>query len=853
MSTQKASILRERHKDVFGAPEEKTQVVPEGTKLDVYYKNNSQLKDIPPQVIRNAWFTMAHLLLEPGSVIADIGCSSGETTYAMAIMHPEYQFIGIDYNKRHINQAQKHYNLPNLTYQAADITKKTDLKIESLDAVVISFTLHEIYSRARHNERKVLTTLETMFGLLKPEGVIFLQDYAMPPPHEYVILEIPEKPTPPSTEQDIMTISDADLLVWYADNARPKESPGCNGFYLEELPPNFPQTRRFRLPYKWAYEFFMRKDDRENFENELHKEYVFFTRREYRKHLANILGARVLYAASHWDDSFIKEHLQKSLRLYDDNGKPLGTPPTSFVALAQKASEGQSLALHERRSLQSNGSGSLRVQTVRHSKTGKIMEIVKRDYQTSDILPYCFGENDELMIYIHESLPRCLANTIPRKGRDLDDKRWSGHMIEAISVDANIVRETPVEDMKAAALFGRDYLGLKPAGGKALETGPVFYPAPESIDDRVETRFVCVQSKDAPIEPKAYNRDFQGFKAKGKVRLVSAQKVLNAISIGLIPNARLELQIDALYKKLGRKAQMWVDSPLSLTETVQDKRLEKEKFFTSVEMNEEPFKDVKGSIGEIKTVQSTFVDTGRVDGSFSGLASRDVEFMINADSTINKAVVIPLTRDLNSNENMIGFEVEHMPVPQRHSDNSLMMKAPSCNLPQDIVHIEEAQKYISDKFGVPIENVWRLGESYFCHIGLTPIRVFPFAIAAKPNAGNPWGGPITFAPVAELYRLLDIDYYYRADINFLRGIKDAARSMSYDSEFNLKINMGQAMLADNSAPAALHATEIVPTAATSTETSAASYSQRFGSSAGSSEQDNQQTSHRAEKREARPS
>ena len=85
-----------------------------------------------------------------------------------------------------------------------------------------------------------------------------------------------------------------------------------------------------------------------------------------------------------------------------------------------------------------------------------------------------------------------------------------------------------------------------------------------------------------------------------------------------------------------------------------------------------------------------------------------------------------------------------------------MMKAPSCNLPQDIMHIEEAQKYISDKFGVPIENVWRLGESYFCHIGMTPIGVFPFAIASKPNASNPWGGPVTFAPVRELYNLLDI-------------------------------------------------------------------------------------------------
>lgn len=844
MSIVKASILRDRHKDIFSAPEQKTETVPhKDTTLRKYYDKHPLFKGLPSACIRNAWFTMAHLILEPGAVIADIGCHDGQRTYAMAALHPEYEFIGIDYNKRYINQAQKHYDLPNLSYVHADVSENNELPENTLDAIVISYTLHEIYSRAKHDERKVLSTLESLFKLLKTDGQIFLQDYAMPPPHEYVILEIPEKQTQPSgtEEPNIHTMSDSELLIWYADYARPKESPGCNGFYLEELPAMFPQTRRFRLPYKWAYEFMMRKDDRKNFERELQKEYVFFTRREYRKHLANALGARVLYAASHWDDSFIKEHIQKKLRIYDDNGRPIGTPPTSFVALAQKTEEGKSLAIHERRSLQSDGSGSLRVQTVRNEKTGRIMEIVKRDYQTSDVIPYCFGDNEELMIYIHESLPRCLANTIPRKGRDLDDKRWSGHMVEAISVDANIVHETPVDDMKAAALFGRDHLGLKPSGGAPLEKGPVFYPAPDAIDDRVETRFLCVESKDGPIEPKAYNRDFQGFRAKGKIRLVSAQKILNAISIGLIPNARLELQIDALYKKLGLKAEMWVDAPLSLTETVQDKKLDKEKFFTSVEMNEEPFKDVKGSLGQIRTVQSTFVDTGRVDGSFTGLASRDVEFMINSDSTINKAVVIPLTRDLNTNENMIGFEVEHMPVPQRHSDNSLMMKAPSCNLPQDIMHIEEAQKYISDKFGVPIENVWRLGESYFCHIGLTPIRVFPFAIASKANASNPWGGPVTFAPVTGLYNLLDIDYYYRADMNFLRGFKDVVRSMGYDSDLNMKFTLGKEMMADNSAPAAINAEEV---------TTSGSYSARFENSAS---QPSQNKDKRVEKREARPS
>src|SRR5690606_32029214 len=105
--------------------------------------------------------------------------------------------------------------------------------------------------------------------------------------------------------------------------ARPRQDPGCGGFFLEELPARFPRTRLFRLPYKWAYEFIMRKDDRGHWETELPMEYTFYTERGFRKEL-RALGARLVYSAPYWDEDIIEKKFEGHFRLYDNRMNPLG-------------------------------------------------------------------------------------------------------------------------------------------------------------------------------------------------------------------------------------------------------------------------------------------------------------------------------------------------------------------------------------------------------------------------------------------------------------------------------------------------------------------------------------------------
>ena len=212
------------------------------------------LKDIPIKIIRQAWFTMSHLLLEPGAMIAVMGCGDGAFAYTMAVLNPDFHIIGLDQNREQITRAKKMWQLTNLEFVISKVAKPS-FPNNSLDAVVNSFTLHEIYSRQRYNDTHVREMLDNHFALLKPGGLLFLRDYAHPPPGEYVMIEFPNIE---SLSDDPKDMSEADLLVSFSEEARISDNEG-RGFFLEEMEPYYEGTRLFRLPYKWAYEFILRK------------------------------------------------------------------------------------------------------------------------------------------------------------------------------------------------------------------------------------------------------------------------------------------------------------------------------------------------------------------------------------------------------------------------------------------------------------------------------------------------------------------------------------------------------------------------------------------------------------------
>lgn len=743
----------------LGGPLKVTPKIPEKTPEELMVEYKALLNAVPEAIIRKAWFTMAHLpLLPPGSKIVDMGSSDGSTVFAMAVMNPDYHFIGLDRDKNLIRQSRDLYQLENLEYICGDVGENV-LPENSVDAIISSFILHEVYSQTWCNELMVEQIIENYFRCLKVDGLMFIRDFSLPE-SSYVMLEMPDEPSDPS--QGVYGLSEPELLIQYSEKARPREDAAHRGFYLEELPPRFPQTRLFRLPYKWAYEFILRKDDRHSWEEELHKEYAFYTERDMRR-LLKSFDARLLYTAPNWDAQIIKARFEKRFKLFDENGKLMGNPPTSFITLAQKVGEKRSLHLLERKPSRTP-SRTIRISAMRNENDGRIQDIVCRDQEIVEILPYRIVDGDKLHIFVHDGVPRGLINAVPRNGPNIDGKKWSGHMTEAIAIPYDVFESIKPGDTKSTFNFARDFLGLKIIPGKEVEDGPSFYPAPDHIDERIQTRFLQVMPPEGPLPPRHVLAEITGFSTQGRIREVDAQRILNAISIGLIPSSRLEMQILALYEKLELPYEAWADSPLNLRTEEPEEVSRLKQIVDKLAQHDSRFKEIRGTAGQIRTNNSVFVDEGQNRGSITGLASREMEFILQEDKSQNTAVILPLTRRING-EVMAGFIEDYLPVPQRHKGNGYMITCPSLPLPKEVTNFELARKYIAEKFEIPVDCVSRLGESYFSHIGVTPQRIYPFAISMAGTSKfmkTGYTGRNAYAPLKELWRLLwwDIDTSY---------------------------------------------------------------------------------------------
>lgn len=721
-------------------------------------KRNLLLKGVPPETIRKAWFTSSHLLLPDGAKVVDMGCGDGAMVYAIAAMNPTLTFIGLDKSKRQINKAKEQYKLFNLSFKVGDVSSEI-FEADSIDAIINSYILHEVYSGSRYNERIVSDTLRKHFKMLKKGGVMFVRDYARPPPEEFVLLEMPDEQ---SAGKELSKLSEADLLIWYAEHARPRQDPGCGGFFLEELPERIPRTRLFRLPYKWAYEFIMRKDDRKAWDAELPMEYTFFTQREFKKELRG-LGARVQYAGPYWDEDIITEKFDGHFRLYENDGTPLGNPPTCFLAVAVKLAERKSLNIEERRP-SSTPSEHLKITAMRNQKTGEIRDVVTRNVDVSEIIPHRIDDEGRLKVYLHDGIARSIANAVPRGGVNVDGRVWSGHMIEPISVDGEAMSMMEEYDVKHSALFARDHLGLKPKAGAILEHGPDYYPAPDYIDEKIKTFYLNVAEKKGEITPKSFIGHSDKFQAKGVVREIDAQNVLNAITVGLIPNARLELQILSLFQHLGLKAETWSDKQLKLQKSKIIDKLNVKSALKALADKDDRFKEIKGTAGQLRPVHSVFVEEGNSRGGMSGLTSQDIDFVVHDDRTINTVVVLPMTKDLKG-EVHAGVHVKHLPIPQRHEGNGMTISAPSFDLPAGVTNHKQIKKFIADEMGVTMDMVLKMGESYYSHVGMTPQRIHPYAVAAPPELiKDPDTKFIPFYQAAMLKRLISKEPHFMTAI-----------------------------------------------------------------------------------------
>lgn len=680
--------------------------------------------DMPEFIQKKAALISAHFLLPAGARVVDMGCETGEITYMLAVLNPRVEFIGVDRDAASISFARKTYRLPNLSYRLTDISIP-DLEDESVDGIINSNMLHHVYSAAGYNPDEVTNLLEQQIQKLKVGGTMLIRDYVMPPPEELVMIELPNLP---SQGNDALTLSDADLLVSFSQTARPMVS-GYEGFFIEELMPRKEGTRLFRLPHKWAKEFIHRKNYRKNWEKELREEYTFFTWQDYRREFAR-LGMRMMFSAPYWNPWVVQNCFKGRFQLYDESYNPLNPPPTNYFIVGQKVADKQSLLIEERRPSQ-KPVGDLQIMVVRDKKTGQLHELVKRPGEYCDIVPYRITPDNRLVIYVRSGYPRPIVNAVSRGSHNLDGKKWSGHLIEPITMDTVAMSDDIEENRKMIFNYVQNYASLRPKGDDRWTVGNTYFPSPDRIDEAIEPVFIEVENPQKTSWPSAKDRDVH-FTEAGTITELDAADIILASQVGLLPEPRLELHVFELMSMHDIPLPRWIGEGLPDIEKQAVKAQEPEELLAEIEPNE--FEEERRGPIQLRPVKAVFVEEGRVGRATRGLSAQDIEFIVTDDGIENIAVVIPVSRDWDDNL-LVALEPKILPVPNRLGGDGAMLNAPSFTLPKDVRTLEDARQFIASKFSIPVDNVAQLGQSYFTHTGVTPQRVYPFVISAPSGAG----------------------------------------------------------------------------------------------------------------------
>lgn len=730
------------------------------------------LAALPPETRMRAKLIASHLLLANGSLVLDMECETGALTAALAYFCPRLNFVGIDRNRKFIELAQRRfeaYGLNNLSFEVAD-SMAIPRADNSVDAIVNSRVVGAIYTRNTYNEAPVISTLADHFRLLKPEGIMVMYDYPMPAPDAYVHMEFPVPKrdprhfrlygTPIGITQGEREI---ELLQWFSKNARARDA--VKGFYLEEVPPQVPYTRLFRLPAKWAYEFTIRKQNPQKFKAKIGHEFTCFTEADYDRVLNRILGARLLYSAPWRNPHTIKTHFEGSFRLYNNEGKIIGFPPTGYVMVAQKVQAGQTLHVSELRPAGHTAS-SLAIQSVRHEETGQILDLVSRADPRIDILPYTMDDEGLIQIVMQPCVQKELMNLSPHQVRNLDGKRWSGHLLSALTLSVHDIEAFDCKNQGQVARLMMDRFGLLVEQGAIFEDGPRGYPAPDMIDEYQTTWFIKIKTP-----------DFSKPKARG-LRLYYADDILRATGSGFLPSAWLDIQVQSLLRSQGQTLLPWLHESVSLGQEpppadqmlkakaflkqkpkAPDASPQKDIWVTGGKNTKWPrvagkYKPVRGNQGTITTKCSTFIEQGQIDGVSRGLAAHDVEYASPHNDRMNMAVIMPLTADM-SGTTLMGFELKEMPVPSRYGQTDPVMNLPTIALPPDITTVDEARAFVATSFEVSLERVAPMGESFYTMVDMMPQRVFPFAITRVPyNKKAHW----IYAPLEHLWQVIDTDF-----------------------------------------------------------------------------------------------
>ncbi|HEX3006314.1 MAG TPA: methyltransferase domain-containing protein [Bacteroidales bacterium] len=629
-----------------------------------------------------------------GNTIVDVGMASGLSSSILAHLFPRLNIIGVDINPKMAEIAAQTYRLPNLSFRVDDGEKLTTFEKGSVHGFFNCSSIHHITSFNGYDSGRALNTLRRQAELLAPGGMIVVRDFVKPPETE-VILQVD------NVAHDSRP-SDAELLLRFSKEARSLAPSRERGFPLKELPSGN-GLRQFRLFYADAVEFIRRKDYYENWDIELQEEYGYFTQKEFEDIFA-ALGLRTITSFPIYNPWIVRNRYRGKFSLFNLHFEPIGFPPTNYLIAGEKVDTGGT-RLHLVRHLPEIEKPFLNFGSYIDRVSGNIFDVVRRPNSVVDFVPYR-AENENIIILAKHGYPRPVA-TVETDSPTIDGKHYSGYMIEGLTASYSQPLEIILEERASIA----------PTHIETIDKSLEFFTSPGGIDEKVESVFVRIDRDPHGLHPLTH---VSGFADSGTIRGYDAIQLLKTAQTGALVEARLELNIYNLLRKLNRTLPPW------LGESIQVEEMDLPEI-TSLEsllaVNEQRFVPTFETAGYLRKYRAKFAESGG-EGSANIL-----EFVAPQHTSINTLVTLPVAK--YKGDIFVGLECRHLPVPQIQSGNSFIVVAPACRLPKEIGSFFDLENHILSTAlcGCSVKRFSRLGEKFYPSVGVTPEQVYPYVVS----------------------------------------------------------------------------------------------------------------------------
>lgn len=631
---------------------------------------------------------------KPGNTIVDVGMASGTSSNILALLFPQQTIIGVDINPKMVEIASETYQLPNLEFRMDDGEKLHTFSDLSVNGFFNCSSIHHITSFNGYDPYRAYSTLKRQAELLKSGGIIVVRDFVKPPEME-VILDLSDKPQGEKP-------GDAELLLMFAKTARSLSIPSEIGFPVKEISSPSKVLRRFQLHFADAVEFIRRKDYWANWEIELQEEYGYFTQKEFEEIFAN-LGLRTIVSYPIYNPWIIQNRYRNQFSLYDKGLNDLGFPPTNYLIAGEKVGDKGS-GIHLVRHLPETEIPFLNYTSYLDSHDGKVFDVVSRPQSVTDILPFIKTGNT-IEILAKHGYPRPIVN-VETDSPLIDGKHYGGYITEGITAINN----------RSVALILAERINLQPTDILSIENSLEYFTSPGGINEIVQSVFVKLTKA---LETEVVQKSFSGFTEGGSVRKYDASQLLKTAQTGALVEARLELNVYHLFKKLGHPLPEWLGGKITLKELkIIPSALE--ELFAPKNVQFEPSLQ---SAGYLQKHRGKFTETG-VFNSFNVL-----EYVVPQQVSVNTLVTLPVA--LFCNEIYVGLEMRHLPVPQLHLGNSCIPVAPAYRLPKTISSFKHLEDYILELeiYNASIISFTKLGEKLFPSVGITPEQVYPYIVS----------------------------------------------------------------------------------------------------------------------------